>query len=128
MSIKDSSACEMVHERLQTAQTSDAKGGIAQAGSMYGRRVSAPATPPPAPVTACRRPRFEAQLFGGRASGWTVELLDLVAEIAVYLDGRHVVVVDAALADRVERGELLGVYRLVDPAGPETRYVGTAWS
>ncbi|MEJ7791985.1 MAG: hypothetical protein WKF65_08455 [Gaiellaceae bacterium] len=89
--------------------------------------MPAPATPP-APATTFRRPRFEAQLFGGRASGWKVELLDLAAEIAVYLDGRRVVVVDGALANRVEHGELMGVYRLVDPSGPETRYVGTAWS
>jgi len=75
-----------------------------------------------------RRPRFEARLFGGRASGWTVELPDLIREIAVYLDGRRVVVVDGALADCVERGELMGVYRLVEANGPETRYVGTAWS
>ena len=117
----------MVQKRLETPATTDAAAASSPAGAVYGRAVPAPATPP-APRTTFRRPRFEARLFGGRASGWTVELLDLVAEIAVYLDGRRVVVVDGTLADRVGRGELMGVYRLVDPAGPETRYVCTAWS
>ena len=76
-----------------------------------------------------RRPRFRAQLYGGRASGWSVELPDLVSEIAVYLKDADVIVVDNELPSRGHRGQLLGVYRLVEAAGPDVpRYIGTAWS
>jgi hypothetical protein len=115
----------MVHEDGQRS-SGEVAAGTPSTVAVYGRTVPAPSSP--APVAAARRPHFEARLFGGRASGWMVELTELIGEIAVYLDGRRVVVVDGALADRVERGELMGVYRLVEANGPETRYVGTAWS
>jgi hypothetical protein len=116
----------MVQAHHETPDLSEKASGASESSSVYGRAV--PASPPPAPPTTACRPRFQAQLFGGRASGWTVELPDLIREIAVYLDGRRMIVVDSTLADRVEGGELMGVYRLVEASGPETRYVGTAWS
>jgi hypothetical protein len=118
----------MAHERPEPPGTNEPSRDPPKDAPVYGRAVSAPGTPTPAPTTTLRRARFQAHLFGGRANGWTVDLPDLITEIAVYIDGRRVLVVDGALADRVEHGELMGVYRLVEAAGPETRYVGTAWS
>lgn len=60
--------------------------------------------------------RFRAVLFGGEASGCTIELADLPQIIAVDLEDGGVVV----SVPTVVSGPVSNLYELVGPVGPET--------
>jgi hypothetical protein len=77
--------------------------------------------------TAERRWLARAQLFRGRGDGLTVRLEALAPQITVFQNGGPAF----AVAGRVAAGEhpeaeMIGVYDLVEPLGPETPiYVAT---
>jgi hypothetical protein len=81
---------------------------------MSDRDVRAVVTPEPDPDGSHR---FRAVLFGGEASGCTVELADFPPLIAVELTDRNVVVVSVPT---VVSGPMANLYELVSPVGPET--------
>jgi hypothetical protein len=99
----------------------DSGTGVRAHDELYGRYVARGRLADPHAVRRqARRPVLttEAKLFGGVADGHTVELVDLSPEIAVFIDEAGTSAIDARLAERGQ-GSPAGVYRLVNPHGPE---------
>lgn len=72
------------------------------------------ATPP-------RRFHFQARLFGGDGDGTTIWLDEFAPRISVYRNGGSAFGQPGDPAgDNADGAELIGIYDLVGPVGPET--------